>query len=189
MSVPAPATAPAAPAPVPAPEASPPPSAAVVDVSAGEGPGEGSGGGAASGGGGSSSESGGSRDARLRQRWREKFPENIASEDAIDLLFRLMRYHPDARLTASDALLHSYCQVFHDAAFVDHCESKVSTEGFPDNEKKSVHAYRDKLYKMVDDRYPTPAERGSKEGGTSRHTNRHTNRSERQRKEGRRGPS
>ena len=92
------------------------------------------------------------RDARLRQRWSEKFPDQ--SDDVIDLLHSLMCYHPDRRLSAAQALEHGYCSVFHDPSLADNCEKQVTTEGFPDNEKKSVHMYREKIYKMVDDRYP-----------------------------------
>lgn len=108
--------------------------------------------GSSSGGGGTAAAAGekSARDAKLKARWREKFTVDAASDDAIDLLHGLMRYHPDHRLTAGDAMLHAYCAVFHDDAAAADAESTVTTEGFADNEKKSVHMYREKLYKMVD---------------------------------------
>ena len=61
-----------------------------------------------------------SEEAR-RATWSAMYPK--ASDDAIDLLERLMQYDPKRRLTAAEGLQHNYCSQFHDP------ESEVTYAG------------------------------------------------------------
>lgn len=47
-----------------------------------------------------------------KDAWSSIYPK--VSEDAIDLLTRLMQYNPEDRLTAASGLSHPYCNQFHD---------------------------------------------------------------------------
>ena len=79
-----------------------------------------------------------------RATWSAMYPK--ASDDAIDLLERLMQYDPRRRLTALEGLSHSYCQQFHDPeSEVTYAQGKVSIS-VHDNKKLTVSKYRDLLY-------------------------------------------
>jgi len=91
-----------------------------------------------------------------------------------------VRFRPEDRLSSEDALLHAYCNVFHDPSAADPATNNVDTKGFPDNTKLQVKEYREALYKMVEDS-AAKSEQGM--GGTSKRSHRHTP----SRKESRRG--
>ena len=76
-------------------------------------------------------------------RFRSKFPN--ASEDAIDLLVRLLHFEPDIRVSAKDALKHAYVKQFHDPS-VERDASKVVRPPISDDDKRSTHWYRETLY-------------------------------------------
>ena len=46
--------------------------------------------------------------------WRHLYPPPKADDQAIDLLCKIMKYHPDKRMSARDGLNHPYCAQFHD---------------------------------------------------------------------------
>jgi len=101
--------------------------------------------------------------------WKYNYPPAKASDDAIDLLCKLMKYHPGERMTAAEGLLHPYCAQFHDEAsevafepslgetqlatniFPESDKAELKREAFHDNKKLSTGAYRDKLYSVIKD--------------------------------------
>jgi len=105
----------------------------------------------ASGGGGGQQLKAHSEETR-RATWKRMYPK--ASEDAIDLLERLMQYDPKKRITAAEGLQHPYCAQFHDpdsevTYMVQNAPSLVNID-IHDNKKLTVTKYRDLLYNMVD---------------------------------------
>ena len=68
-----------------------------------------------------------------------------ASEDAIDLLIHLLHFDPEKRMTANEALAHSYIAQFHDPSVERTSTVKVQPQ-IPDDEKKSTNHYREALY-------------------------------------------
>ena len=78
--------------------------------------------------------------------WAARFPG--ASDAARDLLAQLMRFEPDARVGARDALGHPYCADFHrpDAYPVPHRLGRPVGAPLDDNKKRGTRVYRDALY-------------------------------------------
>ena len=103
------------------------------------------------------------RETRVLEKWRARFPSE--SDEGIQLLHLLMRYKPDERLAASDALEHAYCNAFHDADYAVNATKLVHTSGIPDNEKRSVKEYREKLYEAC--KTFGPKGETEREGGSS----------------------
>lgn len=76
---------------------------------------------------------------------KDIFPK--ASDEAIDLLRKLLKFNPKKRLTAEQALEHPFVAKFHDAQNEPSCPPiKILVS---DNEKKSVSEYRDLLYAEI----------------------------------------
>jgi len=71
-----------------------------------------------------------------------------ASEDAIDLLQKLLMFNPDKRITAEEALAHAYIAQFHNPEEEIACEKQIQMP-INDNKKLSVAAYREELYASV----------------------------------------
>jgi mitogen-activated protein kinase 15 len=71
-----------------------------------------------------------------------------ASEDAIDLLQKLLMFNPDKRITAEEALAHAYVGQFHNPDEEIACEKQIHMP-INDNKKLSVAAYREELYASV----------------------------------------
>ena len=89
-----------------------------------------------------------SEEAR-RATWSAMYPK--ASDDAIDLLERLMQYDPKRRLTAAEGLQHNYCSQFHDPeSEVTYAHGRVNIS-VHDNKKLTVSKYRDLLYEKCGD--------------------------------------
>ena len=78
-------------------------------------------------------------DEDARERWRRKLPADT-SDDAIDLMMQLLRFNPDDRLTAEQALEHRYVAQFHDPA-VERKAAKCVQVPIDDNEKKNTSMY------------------------------------------------
>jgi len=71
-----------------------------------------------------------------------------ASEDAIDLLQKLLMFNPDKRITAEEALAHAFVAQFHNPEEEIACEKQIQMP-INDNKKLSVAAYREELYASV----------------------------------------
>jgi mitogen-activated protein kinase 15 len=71
-----------------------------------------------------------------------------ASEEAIDLLQKLLMFNPDKRITAEEALAHPYVGQFHNPEEEISCEKQIHMP-INDNKKLSVAAYREELYASV----------------------------------------
>jgi mitogen-activated protein kinase 15 len=71
-----------------------------------------------------------------------------APEDALDLLEKLLRFNPKKRITAEEALEHSYVAQFHNADEELSCPTKI-TIPIDDNKKFSISEYRNNLYNNI----------------------------------------
>lgn len=71
-----------------------------------------------------------------------------ASPDALDLIQDLMRFNPNRRITAAEALEHPYVAAFHRPD-----EEPVAPEpitiSLPDNERLPLDRYRDAIYEQI----------------------------------------
>jgi mitogen-activated protein kinase 15 len=76
----------------------------------------------------------------------EIFP--TASEDAVDLLDRLLQFNPEKRLSAEEALEHPYVSQFHNEDDEPVCR-KIINITMDDNHKFSIREYREKLYSDI----------------------------------------
>jgi len=79
-------------------------------------------------------------------KWRATF--HNASPDALDLLKKLLLLDPHGRITAHDALAHTYVNQFH-MPKVERTAPRGVSVPIDDNEKKSTHIYRERLYKEI----------------------------------------
>ncbi|TSK31343.1 Mitogen-activated protein kinase 15 [Bagarius yarrelli] len=70
------------------------------------------------------------------------------SPDALDLLQRLLVFNPDKRLTAEEALQHSYVAKFHNPSKEPSLDYEVIL-AVDDDVQLSVTQYRNKLYEMI----------------------------------------
>jgi mitogen-activated protein kinase 15 len=73
---------------------------------------------------------------------------STASEDAIDLMNRLLKFNPADRLTVEEALEHSYVAQFHNIDNEPICK-KIITIPIDDNKKFSIKEYRLKIYSDI----------------------------------------
>merc|ERR1719473_247165 len=78
--------------------------------------------------------------------WTNLFP--TATEQAKDLMVKLMVFDPSQRMTAMDGLRHPYCAQFHDAESEYTASTPVSIM-LDDNDKKATSVYRDRLYQEI----------------------------------------
>lgn len=78
--------------------------------------------------------------------WHEFFP--TASDEGLDLLKKLLVFNPNKRLTAEQALEHSYVSEFHNPDEEEECGRTIEI-GIDDNTKFSIREYRDKLYQEI----------------------------------------
>lgn len=68
-----------------------------------------------------------------------------ASEDAIDLMKKLLKFNPSDRLTVEESLEHPYVSQFHNIDNEPICK-KIITIPIDDNKKFSIKEYRLKIY-------------------------------------------
>jgi len=85
-------------------------------------------------------------DQRTTSDWKTLYPK--ASDDAIDLLNKLMLYNPNDRITAKDGLEHPYCVQFHDKETEVLAVTDVGI-GVHDNKKLSTTKYRELIYEDI----------------------------------------
>jgi len=85
-------------------------------------------------------------DAGTREAWVKHFPN--ATSPALDLLQQLLRFDPEQRISAEEALKHEYLKQFHFEEVERNAPCKVNIHP-PDYEKKSTAHYRERLYKEV----------------------------------------
>lgn len=77
---------------------------------------------------------------------RHMFPN--ASDDALDLFEKMIRFNPDKRITADEALRHEYVAQFHNEDEEPVCKHKIVVP-IDDNKKFSISEYRNKLYNLI----------------------------------------
>lgn len=120
----------------------------------------------------------GSQEA-VRQRFHEKYgpaPHN-ATEDATDLLSKLIVLNPHKRIVAEEALSHPYVAAFHDPSTAFKASRSVEDFDLNDSLKATTAVYRDKLYKMMPFKPEVPGtNRGAGGGGTNRPKQSHRSR-------------
>lgn len=68
-----------------------------------------------------------------------------ASPEALDLMVSLMRFNPNERISADDALKHPYVAAFHNSRD-EPCAPHPITISLPDDTRYTVNEYREKLY-------------------------------------------
>eukprot|EP00472_Partenskyella_glossopodia_P006477 CAMPEP_0197529230 /NCGR_PEP_ID=MMETSP1318-20131121/27678_1 /TAXON_ID=552666 /ORGANISM="Partenskyella glossopodia, Strain RCC365" /LENGTH=381 /DNA_ID=CAMNT_0043084613 /DNA_START=354 /DNA_END=1502 /DNA_ORIENTATION=- len=87
---------------------------------------------------------------RVRVRGRllleEKYPD--ASEEAIDLLSKLLRFDPKDRISAAQMLSHPFFKDFHDSKDEPTLKKPIRIK-FDDNKRFSIEEYRKSLYKQI----------------------------------------
>jgi len=76
----------------------------------------------------------------------EFFP--TASDEALDLLKNLLKFNPNKRFTAEQALEHPFVAEFHNLDDEPSCD-RVIEIAIDDNTKFSIREYRDKLYQEI----------------------------------------
>jgi len=71
------------------------------------------------------------------------------SEDAIDLISKLLKFSPKDRLTVEEAIAHPYVEKFRDIKEEKICEKAVRIP-IDDNTRRSVDTYKEELYRLSD---------------------------------------
>jgi mitogen-activated protein kinase 15 len=71
------------------------------------------------------------------------------SDEALDLINKLLKFSPKDRLTVEEAIAHPYVEKFRDLAEERSCDKTVRIP-IDDNTRKSVDTYREELYKLSD---------------------------------------
>eukprot|EP00999_Lentomonas_sp_LEN2_P002669 NODE_544_length_1379_cov_163.642173_g509_i0.p1 GENE.NODE_544_length_1379_cov_163.642173_g509_i0~~NODE_544_length_1379_cov_163.642173_g509_i0.p1 ORF type:complete len:377 (-),score=62.20 NODE_544_length_1379_cov_163.642173_g509_i0:122-1252(-) len=80
---------------------------------------------------------------------QDMFPR--APADALDLMKQLLKFNPNSRATADEALRHPYVQMFHNPAEEIVCEKPILI-AFDDFTRLTVAEYRDRLYAEINKR-------------------------------------
>ncbi|EAN85754.1 putative mitogen activated protein kinase [Trypanosoma cruzi] len=89
--------------------------------------------------------------------WRAKYPK--ASEEALDLLKRMLVFHPDKRITVDEALRHPFLAELYDEQYET---INIPLFSFDEQEQKTVHDVKKAVYEesvMFHEKYPKTAPR------------------------------
>lgn len=86
-----------------------------------------------------------------------------APDDALDLFEKLIKFNPDKRITAEEALKHEYVAQFHNEEDEPVFKRKIVTP-IDDNKKFSIQEYRAKLYNFI---LSPPQEKKKKKSSSS----------------------
>ena len=87
----------------------------------------------------------------LPQKYNKKSLKSVitgASNDALDLINKLLAFNPDNRPTVEEALEHPYVSAFHKEDEEILCDKKVVIP-LDDNKKYKMEEYRQKLYEEI----------------------------------------
>lgn len=77
--------------------------------------------------------------------WKKSFPK--VGSDGLDLMAKLIRFNPNKRLTATEALAHPYFSQFHDVNDEPSCDEPLKLDIDHEDERKLKMAdYRQRLY-------------------------------------------
>jgi len=101
------------------------------------------------------------------KKWSELYRRE--SDDAVDLMDKLMQWDPVKRLPAREGMVHPYCRQFVDTdPFsqdpLNRTAAAPVTTPFDDNDKKSTQVYRDKLYDEIQKQTQKGKEKEPKRG-------------------------
>lgn len=92
-----------------------------------------------------------------------------APDDALDLFEKLIRFNPDKRITAEEALKHEYVAQFHNEEDEPVCKKKIVIP-IDDNTKFSIQEYRSKLYNLILSPQPKKKKKSSSSSSSSSST-------------------
>lgn len=86
------------------------------------------------------------KNKQKKKSFSDLFPK--AAPEALNMLYRLLQFDPQNRITAKEALLHPYLSQFHDPENEPDSD-KLIRVSIDDNKKYTVSEYREALYRDI----------------------------------------